>query len=197
MSEYQPANNAYSIEKYDPAWKEKFETLRALLSRVFGSKALAIEHVGSTSIEGMKAKPVIDALVIVADVHDLTQERQEMETLGYSYKENYLAPNSLFLAKEADGKRVENIHIFPEGHERIANFIDKRDYLRTHPAEIRRYEEVKTDLAKKFPNDYRSYSKGKDEYLNHELVEKVRQWQSSPGRYSKNGVGRYRRLFSK
>jgi GrpB-like predicted nucleotidyltransferase (UPF0157 family) len=179
MSEYKTANTEYSIEEYDPAWKEKFKVLRNLIASVFGSKATAIEHVGSTSIEGMKAKPVIDVLVIVSDAADLKGEREKMENLGYMYKENYLAPSSLFLCRDEDGKRLENIHIFPQGHPKIAEFIDKRDYLRTHPEEVRRYEHLKEQLAKQFPDDYLSYRKAKGEYLNQELAEKVKIWKDN------------------
>lgn len=176
MSEYQPQSGDYSIEKFDPKWKIRFEEAKELLQKTFATKALQIEHVGSTSVEGMSAKPVIDILVIIPNITDVAAEREQMQNLGYIYKENYIAGNSLFFCKDKDGVRVENIHVLPEGHPRIASFVDKRDYFRTHPDEVKRYEEVKRALAMQFPNDYRAYAKGKNDYLNRELVEKIAVW---------------------
>ena len=176
MNEYHTTNAEYALEDYDPHWKVKFEEMKVMLQGVFGAKALQIEHVGSTSVEGMKAKPVIDALVVVSDMGDISMEKKELEKLGYIYRNDYVAESSLFMCKEEGSRRLENIHIMPEGHERIATFIDKRDYLRAHPEEARRYEEVKHMLNEKFPEDYAAYKAGKEDYLNHELVEKMAAW---------------------
>ena len=178
MSEYTPKNSTYSLEGYSVEWKERFAEIRKTLERIFGSKALRIEHVGSTAIEGMSAKPVIDVLVVVPNIANVDAERVRMQNLGYMYKKNYIAENSLFFCKDVDGKRSENIHVFPEAHVRIASFIDKREYFRTHPDEVRRYEELKLSLAAQFPNDYRAYAKGKNDYLNRELEEKVHAWKN-------------------
>ena len=176
MAEYKSENRDYTVDEYSPTWVEKFEVIKNLIVSVFGNKALHVEHVGSTSIVGMKSKPIIDVLVIVEGIADLRKETYKMEGLGYLYKENYLSPNSLFLCKEIDGERLENIHIFPTGHTRIAEFLNKRDYLRVHPEEVKKYSDIKVQLAKEFPNDYISYKKGKDYYLNVELREKGNTW---------------------
>jgi GrpB-like predicted nucleotidyltransferase (UPF0157 family) len=179
MTEYKPTNLDYKLEAYNPEWVGQYEKAKNILQVVFGYKMLQIEHVGSTSIVGMMAKPVIDILIIVSNVSDIKFEMEKMCNLGYMGKENYLAKDSYFFCKEVDGNRVENIHIFPIGHPRIASFIDKRDYLRSHPEEVAHYEDVKRVLAKEYPNDYRSYAKGKGDYLNSELVAKINIWKNT------------------
>lgn len=179
MNQNHPRNADYALETYDPAWTERFAAMKAMLQDVFGAKALEIEHVGSTSIEGMRAKPVVDALVIVPDVVDLKAEREALEKFGYIYTDDVTAEDTLLLCKQAGGMRLENIHIYPRGHERISWFIDKRDYLRAHPEEARHYEEVKRLLNEKFPDDYVAYEAGKKDYLNHELVEKMAAWKKA------------------
>lgn len=176
---YAPQNRDYSVEEYSTEWLNRFETIKALIKEVFGDKALQIEHVGSTSIVGMKSKPIIDVLIIVEDVTNIREETEKMEKLGYLYKENYLTPNSLFLCKEIDGERLENVHVFPIGHARINEFLDKRDYLREHPDEAKKYSDIKVELSKRFPNDYVSYRKEKDHYLNIELKDKVNDWKNN------------------
>jgi GrpB-like predicted nucleotidyltransferase (UPF0157 family) len=179
MSEYQSGNKKYLIADYDPKWIEKFLALKYSLQHVFGTKALQIEHVGSTSIIGMKAKPIIDVLVIVRDLNDLQLEKSKMSALRYTAKENYIAPDSLFFCKEVNGKRLALIHVFPVGHPRIAEFIDKRDYLRAYPEEARRYERIKIDLARRFPTDYMAYKKEKSRYLNTDLTKRIVKWKGS------------------
>lgn len=176
MSGYKTGQKEYSIEDYDPKWLNKFDSLKTFLQRVFGAKALQIEHVGSTSIVGMRAKPIIDVLLIVPDMKDLRSEKSRMEALGYTSRQNYIADNSLFFCKEVLGKRLALVHVLPFGHPRIASLLDKRDYLRTQPDEARKYQTIKMILAKQFPKDYLSYKKGKSHYLNEELEEKIKKW---------------------
>lgn len=88
----------YSIEAYNPAWVVKFQSIKEMLTDVFGAQALAIEHVGSTSVPGMKAKSIIDVLVVVESIETLQDQREEMLSRGYVLQENYIAPNTLFFA---------------------------------------------------------------------------------------------------
>jgi GrpB-like predicted nucleotidyltransferase (UPF0157 family) len=179
MFEYRSGNKEYLITDYDPKWIKGFLVLKNSLEHVFDTKALQIEHVGSTSIVDMKAKPIIDVLVIVRDVNNLRSEKSKMSALGYTAKENYIAPDSLFFCKEVNGKRLALIHVLPVGHPRIAEFIDKRDYLRAYPEEARRYERIKIDLAKRYPTDYMAYKREKSRYLNTDLTKKIMKWKGS------------------
>ncbi len=87
----------YLIENYNPSWVTQFETIKKNLDHVFGKKALAREHIGSTSIPGMKAKPLIDVLVTVGTYEPFLLEKEKMVKFGYEWGENYIAPESFFL----------------------------------------------------------------------------------------------------
>ncbi len=176
MDTYITVNKEYSLEEYSTKWVTEFEVLRQTLAEVFKDTALQIEHVGSTSIVGMTAKPIIDVLIVIGNVDDVEDKIQEMKERLYLYKKDYIKKNSLFFCKDTEGRRVENIHVFPKGHPHIDELLDTRDYLRSHSEEIFRYTSIKTELAKKYPNDYISYRKEKDYYLNNELTKKVSIW---------------------
>src|SRR4051812_40296666 len=90
----------YSIQEYNPEWPIKFESIKKFLEKVFKEKALRIEHTGSTSIPGMKAKPVIDIVVVVNDMEPFTEERKLMYEAGYKSIDNYVGPNTLIFHME-------------------------------------------------------------------------------------------------
>lgn len=157
----------YSFSEYDPNWKVQFSTLRDFLFEVFGAKALQIEHVGSTSVEGMKAKPLIDVLVTVKKMESFEEEKGKMINAGYEWGENYIAPNSLLFFKlSPDGEKLDNIHILEEGSPKARQFIVMRDYLRTHPERAGEYSDLKQKNAELHPDDYPAYREAKTAFLN-------------------------------
>jgi GrpB-like predicted nucleotidyltransferase (UPF0157 family) len=158
----------YSIEHYDPEWIAKFGDVKKMLEDVFGSKALSIEHVGSTSIPGMKAKPIIDALVIVEKMEPFITEKGLMVQKGYEWGENYIAPDTLIFYKTDGDRKTENIHVCVKGSFKATQFIVMRDYLRSHPDKAKEYSDIKEKLKKQFPDDYPAYRAGK-----HDLLEEI------------------------
>jgi GrpB-like predicted nucleotidyltransferase (UPF0157 family) len=158
----------YSVESYNPEWPGMFLELEKLLKPIF-KNSISIEHVGSTSVPGMKAKPTIDMLVTVSKMSDLSDEREVMQELGYVLQENHLAPDSLLLYKEHDGHKTENIHVFPIGSHGIDQFRKIRDYLKAHPERVQAYENLKENLVCEHPDDYLAYRKGKDSFLKETL----------------------------
>jgi GrpB-like predicted nucleotidyltransferase (UPF0157 family) len=156
----------YSIENYDPSWILKFEEIKKMLDTVFGNKALSINHVGSTSIPGMKAKPLIDVLIIVEKKENFEKEKQEMIAKGYEWGENYIGPDTLIFYKTDGGDaKLENIHVCIKDSPKAKQFVIMRDYFRAHPEQAKAYTDLKLELVKKFPDDYPSYRKGKTGFL--------------------------------
>lgn len=169
----------YSIQEYNPEWVSKFELIKKFLQEVFEEKAIQIEHIGSTSIPGMKAKPVIDIAVLVNDIEPFTNERKLMEEAGYKTIDNYIGPNTLIFYKEdKDQRKTENIHIWPKNHPKADRTILMRDYFRTHPEQAKRYQELKEKLTEQFPDDYPSYREGKDAFLE-EMAQLSNKWRDS------------------
>ncbi len=169
------SDRKYSIEGYNSEWPKKFEAIREVLVKVFGDKAIDIQHVGSTSIEGMKSKPLIDVLIVVKNWEDFEEEKLEMTSLGYEYRSNVFPPTSLLFYKEHDGHKTENIHVFEIGTPKIAEFLNIRDYLRAHPEKAREYGELKESLLSKYPDDYVAYREGKGEFLK-EMNRLAKKW---------------------
>jgi GrpB-like predicted nucleotidyltransferase (UPF0157 family) len=156
----------YHFSDYDSEWVNKFESIKNYLENVFGTKALYIEHIGSTSIPGMKAKPIIDVLVVVDKMEDFLEEKNKMINMGYEWGENYIAPNSLiFFIEGSDGEKTENIHVIEKGSHKEKQFIVMRDYLRSHPEKAKEYSELKQKNKELYPDDYPAYRLAKNDFL--------------------------------
>ena len=169
----------YSIVDYDPNWVNQFNVIRGLLSKVFGTRAIQIEHVGSTSIPGMKAKPLIDVLVVVEKIEDFSKEKKEMMKAGYEWDKNVIAPNSLLFFKMGTaGEKLENIHVFEKDALHVRRFLAKRDYFRAFPAKAKEYSDLKEKIAQKYPNNYEAYRKAKEPFLAQIEPEAYKWWES-------------------
>ncbi len=174
----------YSLVPYDPHWPQRFEELRKMLMGVFGTKALHIEHVGSTAIPGMTAKPIIDVLVIVETMEDFAQEKQAMLDRDYICKADYIAPRTLLFFKVgADGEKVENIHVCEEHSSKVRQFLTMRDFFRSLPNKARAYSELKQINREKYPDDYPGYRTAKQSFLE-QVRKEAYQWEDEGGAHT-------------
>lgn len=156
----------YAVEAYNADWVSRFDEIKKVLEGVFGPKAIAIEHIGSTSVFGMSAKPIVDVLVVVNKIESFVREREEMSKLGYENDDNYIAPETIIFFKTGDGdKKTENIHVCVKDSPKAVQFVTTRDYLKTHPERARGYSDLKIGLNKKFPNDYPAYRAAKKDFV--------------------------------
>jgi GrpB-like predicted nucleotidyltransferase (UPF0157 family) len=166
----------YTIEPYNPEWVTRFNEIKAVVANVFKDKVIAIEHIGSTSIPGMKAKPVIDLLLIVQKMEPFAGEREEMAKFGYESDTDYIIPGSMIFVKtDADTRKTVNIHVCVEDSYKATQFLIMRDYLRAHPQQAKSYSELKETLNTKFPDDYPSYREGKHAFLD-EIERLAMEW---------------------
>jgi len=149
----------------DPAWVELFGTEANQLRAVLGEEVVAIHHAGSTSIPGLKAKPTIDVVLIVADIEKLDRYNDDMMKQGYIPRGEYGIPGRRFFVRLNGAARVCNIHAFATGHPEIERMLTFRDYLRAHPERAQVYERLKEELARKFPDDIDKYAAGKSEFV--------------------------------
>lgn len=131
---------------------------------VFGNLANTIEHIGSTAIPGIKAKPIIDILIVVSDLSAVDALNDSMKAIGYEPMFEYGIPNRRFFLK---GKinRTHHVHVFEQGHDAIENHLMFRNYLINHPEEAKNYSELKASLAKKYPHDIDQYMEGKNDFI--------------------------------
>jgi GrpB-like predicted nucleotidyltransferase (UPF0157 family) len=165
-------NRKYTIEDYNPDWVNEFQREKCTLSKIFGTYALSIEHIGSTAVPGLSGKPIIDVLVTVNMLSDAEQYTSAMIENGYIDKGAYVSENSRLFVKEENNIRLVNIHIFPKEHDHIAEMLKVRDYLRQHAEKVDEYNKLKIALYNKYPNDYGMYRKYKDEWMD-KLVKSI------------------------
>jgi GrpB-like predicted nucleotidyltransferase (UPF0157 family) len=150
------------VVDYDPSWPKEFERLRDRAAGVLGSLAISIEHVGSTAVPGLAAKPVIDLDVIVRSTSDVPVAVHGLRSIGYLHEGGLGV-----LGREAfvwpRGEPRHHLYVCPVDNEALHDHLLFRDYLRDHPEGVRRYADAKRKAARDFPNDRQGYAEAKRE----------------------------------
>ena len=159
IGERKPLNSMIHLAPYDPRWPSEFARLAEGIRHALGEKALLLEHVGSTSVPGLSAKPVIDIVLAVADSADESSYVPPLEREGFvlRIREPDWFEHRLFRTAHADG----NLHVFCAGCEELARLLAFRDWLRTHEEERTRYEETKRALAARTWKHVQDYADAK------------------------------------
>jgi GrpB-like predicted nucleotidyltransferase (UPF0157 family) len=127
--------------------------------------SLWTSNFGSTSIPGLAAKPIVDILMAVRSLSEVIKIRPALESAGYEYRENGSDDVQILFAKGPEVKRTHYLHITALGSSGWQNPLAFRDYLRTHPDELRRYEELKQNLAERYSDHREQYTAGKKDYV--------------------------------
>ena len=148
---------------YDTDWPKKFETQAERIAGALGRAALRIEHVGSTSVPGLAAKPIVDILVVVPDSADETAYLPQLEAAGYVLRVREPDWNEHRMLRTPD--RDAHIHIYSAGCPEIRRVLVFRDRLRRNQDDRRRYEQMKRELAAKEWADMNAYADAKTEVI--------------------------------
>ena len=156
---------AIRIVEYDPSWEEKFEREAAAIRGALGSVAVRVDHVGSTSVPRLAAKPIIDINVSVPDIMAVDSYRRALEGIGYLFVPVPESPDFHFFGKPATRPRNYHIHVCEEGSLHERRQLAVRDYLRTHPTEVASYGAVKQVIAERHPGDRLGYIAEKNPYV--------------------------------
>lgn len=149
------------LSDHDPRWKELFQLEKASIFKTLGPLAISIEHVGSTAVPGIRAKPVIDILITVESVR-LEYVEVALGKLGYVHVP-IGDPERLFFRKGMP--RTHHVHVVRHGGEEHGKHILFRDRLTAHPEEAAEYGRLKDALALRFKEDRQAYSDGKDDFI--------------------------------
>lgn len=167
------------VAAYDPLWPPEFERAASETVAALGTTLISIHHIGSTSIPGMHAKPVIDMLAVVADLNGLDERSAELEKLGYEVMGEFGIPGRRYFRRDdPTGRRTHQIHAFAEGSPHIRRHLAFRDFMRVHPKYANQYSELKQRLAGAYPNDMEAYMDGKDAFIK-QMEERALQWQEA------------------
>ncbi len=149
--------------EYDSKWPRMFEEEASRLSAVWGEQAVAIFHIGSTSIANTKSKPIFDSMI----------------SLGYRCRGECLdaggTPGRYYYSKDTDGVRTHQAYVMQEGHFDIKQKLNFRDYLRVHPDAEKEYADLKTRLIEENTKGIFEYIEGKDKFVK-ECIAKAAIW---------------------
>lgn len=153
------------IVEYDFTWPDQFAREAEVLRAALGQVAVRIEHVGSTSVPGLAAKPVIDINVSVASLEPLDSYRKPLEALGYLFVFDDEMPDKHFFGKPKERPRTYHVHVCAVGSVHERSDVAFREYLRAHPAEANQYAALKRDLVARTDGERAAYMAGKDAYI--------------------------------
>lgn len=147
------------LSDYNPEWIRLYQQEAEFLSAIFKDEVVRFEHFGSTSVPGLKAKPVIDMMCIVKDIATIDSYNDRMALLGYDVAGDWGIPGRRLFRKGGEA-RTHHIHCYQVDHPQIERHLIFRDYLRAHPQEAAKYSQFKQELADRF-EDTSQYSPAK------------------------------------
>jgi GrpB-like predicted nucleotidyltransferase (UPF0157 family)/RimJ/RimL family protein N-acetyltransferase len=165
------------LKAHDPEWLRQFEIEAERLTAVFQPNLVAIHHIGSTAVPGIKAKPIIDIMVVVRDIEQVANCNQAMNQLGYIAKGENGIDGRRYFRKGSDAHHSHHVHTFQDAHPEIARHLNFRDYLIAHPDVAQAYSRLKEELARKYESDPPLYTDSKTDFI-HSVDKKAAVWRS-------------------
>jgi len=162
-----------AVVDYDPAWAEAFRELAGVIAAAVGERPVRIEHIGSTSVPGLAAKPIVD-IVVISRRADLPAVIARLAPLGYEHQgDGGIAERESFRRESTNVPRDGSARVWSNHYlyvcdaasPELARQIAFRDYLRAHPEAATAYSNLKKDLAARFPHDIGSYIAGKGPFI--------------------------------
>lgn len=161
------------LTEFSEEWAKMFKNEAQFLTTIFGDEIISFEHFGSTSVRGMKAKPVIDMMCIVKEIDKIDTFNEKMEKLGYDVAGEWgITGRRLF--RKGGENRTHHIHFYQFDNPEIERHLIFRNYLRTHPKEVARYSSFKEELTQKFDNTS-EYSPAKKSFVE-EMEQRALLW---------------------
>lgn len=153
------------VKDYNPLWPEKYKEEVSRIQPILAGNGLAIYHIGSTSVPGLAAKPIIDIMAVVRSLAEVDSVAKKFSEIGYEYLGEFGIAGRRYLRKGGD-ERTHQIHIFQaEDWNNIGRHLAFRDYMRAHEKERDEYAQIKKDLAQRFPYDIDGYCDGKEDFV--------------------------------
>lgn len=154
------------VVAYDPVWVSKFDSEQSLLKQALGHIAIKVEHIGSTAVPGLSAKPVIDILVEVPDLSKLESRSRQLESIGYVVMgENGIAGRRYF--QKGGDNRSHHVHAFEAGDTHLMRHRAFRDYLIENADVSIEYGMLKKEAALACGNDINVYMSLKNSFIAH------------------------------
>jgi len=156
---------AVRVVEPDPAWPARAAAELREVGRALGAVAVRLEHVGSTAVPGLAAKPIVDLLVSVDSLGSPERWVAPLERLGYLFAPAPESPDRFFFAKPPERPRAFHLHVCAAGGPEELRHLAVRDFLRVHPGDAARYAALKRALVARHPEDRLAYIAGKEEHM--------------------------------
>ena len=157
--------SAIEIFRYDPVWAREFEKVRTELESSVGESILSVEHVGSTSVPGLDAKPIIDILIGVEDFEQSLQLTPTLENLGFVYRPDDELPDRHYFPRTIEGLRRHHVSLAVPESRHFVNTVAFRDALRSSGVLMKAYASLKRELADEAREDRLKYLNGKTAFI--------------------------------
>ncbi|WP_409340797.1 GrpB family protein [Paenibacillus sp. MBLB4367] len=153
-----------TVVEYDPKWVKMFEALRDFVAPSISDIVLTIDHVGSTSVPGLPAKPIVDMDVVVATRDDVQIAIEKLAALGYVHEGDFgIEGREAFVPPS--GVPWHHLYVCTVDNAEYKRHIMFRDYLRSHAQEAEEYGKIKLKLAQQFHNDRKAYTNAKTDFV--------------------------------
>ena len=147
---------------YDPRWPEAFARIRQELEAALGELITAIEHVGSTSVPGLAAKPIIDIDVVIPDASVFPEVVHRLHDIGYLHEGDLgIKDREAFRYESKPHLQQHHLYVCPQSSQELHRHITFREYLRNHPEEAKVYGAVKLEGARRYPSSIEEYMRHK------------------------------------
>jgi GrpB-like predicted nucleotidyltransferase (UPF0157 family) len=159
------ASGRTKVVVYNGTWPDLFREAAAELRQTLGDRILEIQHVGSTSVPGLVAKPVLDILAGVPDLRRALDLAPDLEALGYEYRPDEEIPDRLFYRRSTGGLRTHHLSLAEPTSSHYRLTLVFRDVLRADAALAEEYGALKEALAERFSDDRKAYVEGKTDFV--------------------------------
>jgi GrpB-like predicted nucleotidyltransferase (UPF0157 family) len=154
------------VVPYDFKWNDEFKKIKIYLEKALDNSIVAIEHVGSTSVEGLYAKAILDIDVIIENYDKFEDVKFRLKNLGYYHEGDLgIKDREAFAYSEKHEFMTHHLYVCPRDSKEVKRHITFRNYLRTHKEDRESYSEIKLQAAKKYPTDIDSYVETKDPFI--------------------------------
>ena len=164
------------LEPHQEDWEIEGAKMCRKIKAILGDDVVDVQHVGSTSIRRICAKPIIDVAVAVRSFEDIMKHNEELNANGLVYRKQDVPGQHLYRCGDLDHDIVTHfIHVVISDSEAWNNYINFRDYLNSNPEDAKSYELLKVALCSRYPEDRTSYVDGKKELVT-ELLAKAKKW---------------------
>lgn len=154
------------VSPYDPKWVSDFAAIKREIEGALDDLILRIEHVGSTSVKGLSAKPIIDIDVVMKDYSVFDEIVTRLAKIGYQYEGDLgIRHREAFRYQDKLHLQKHHLYVCPQFSEELHRHITFRDYLRTHAEAVQEYSEIKEKAAELFPENIEKYIEYKSSYI--------------------------------